>query len=202
MSYETTSESRAKKLEGILTDISFIEESDNFTNCIEFFKNLILNDLSKLNINCWIAGGSIKDYLIKGHISNDIDIYFSNREDFQKASDNLINPFSIGKSDEVIFENKNCKKIKYKNLTLDLIKIHSISPEVCISNFDFTICSAALTEDKFYHHKNFPNDLKNKRLRSINPNPETIIQRINKYSNLGFKMDKEELNSLNNNYNA
>ena len=199
MSYETTSESRAKKLEGILTDTSLIEESNNFTNCIEFFKNLILNDLSKLNINYWIAGGSIKDYLMKGYISNDIDIYFSNREDFQKVSDSLINPF--GELKEVIFENKNCKKIKYKNLTLDLIKIHSISPEVCISNFDFTICSVALTENKFYHHKNFYNDLKNKKLRSINPNPETIIQRIDKYSKLGFKMDKKEFIFLNKKYN-
>lgn len=226
MSYETLSEYRSKKLEGILTDTSDILQSTNkeAKDCIEYFNKLILNDLHAQNreLNCWIAGGSIKDYFLYGRITKDVDVYFESRIDFTKV-DNYIkytnNPdvFSSPKS-IIIFENENCRKVKYipiissdlefiinpgldiKEIHVDLIKLYSSSPETCISNFDFTVCSVAVTKDKFYYHKDFFNHLESKKLKVLNPKPENLLYRIQKYSRMGFSLDKEELNTLTNRF--
>lgn len=213
MSYETTSESRAKKLEGIFTDTSDIIEIESH-NCIEYFNKLILDDihLNLRDINCWIAGGAIRDYISNKKITNDIDIYFSNGDDFKRVKDYIkwtgIRSM-IPKAP--LFENKNCIKCQYfpkissdlesivnpllemNGIPIDLIKIYSISPETCIANFDFTICAAAVTKDKFYYHKDFHYDINNKSLNPLNPNPETLLQRIQKFSKMGFSLGNEEL---------
>jgi len=223
MSYETTSETRARKLKDLFTDTSDIIES-NSNECIEYFNKLVLNDLHEntKNLNCWIAGGSIRDYFVYGKVINDIDIYFPNSFEFKKAEGyfkwevNYTNPKNITgwTSKDSIFENHNCIKYKYSpkissdleiminpNLdipetTVDLIKIHSTSPEICISNFDFTICAASVSKDKFYHHRYFFDDLHSKNLKSINPNPESLIYRIQKLSKMGFSLKKEEIIKL------
>lgn len=226
MSYETTSETRARKLEGLFTDTSNIIESDS-NECIEYFNKLILNDLHQniRGLECWIAGGSIRDYFTHGKVMNDIDIYFPNLFEFKRVQGYLkyvyVEPNNrsyLWTTNDPIFENHNCVKYKYSprissdleiiinpnldvsEITVDLIKIHSTSPEICISNFDFTICSASVSKDKFYHHKNFFEDLRSKNLRSINPNPESLIYRIQKLSKMGFSLKKEEIIKLTQNF--
>ncbi len=227
MSYETTSENRARKLEGLFTDTSNIIESDS-NECIEYFNKLILNDLYQniRGLECWIAGGSIRDYFMYGKIMNDIDIYFPNLFEFKRVQAYLkytqgyvgsIESY-LWTTNDPVFENHNCIKYKYSpkissdleiiinpNLdipetTADLIKIYSTTPEICISNFDFTICSASVSKNKFYHHKNFFEDLRSKNLRSINPNPESLIYRIQKLSKMGFSLKKEEIIKLTQNF--
>lgn len=226
MSYhESISESRSKKLEGIFTDTSDILElkSQEAQNCIEYFNKLILYDLNKnlKGIKCWIAGGSIRDYFMVGKITKDIDIYFTDHEDFTRASNYLEWEGMEHWNDlskNIIFENNNCKKIRYspklssdleiimnpnldiKEIDVDLIKIHSISPETCIANFDFTVCSAAVTTNKFVYHKDFFSDLEKKNLKSICLDPESLLYRIQKYSKLGFTFRKEELVNITRKY--
>lgn len=235
MSYETISESRAKKLEGIFTDTSDILElkTEESQKCIDYFNKLIFNDLNKhlKGIQCWIAGGSIRDYFTKGKITNDVDLYFTNNYDFNRVfkylewkktslmSNEMVKElYWEGESKNIIFENQNCKKIKYEiklssdleiivdpnlditEIDVDLIKIYSISPETCISNFDFTVCAAAVTTDKFIYHKNFFEDLEKKNLKSICLDPESLIYRIQKYSRMGFTFRKEELDIITRKY--
>jgi hypothetical protein len=214
--FETISESRSKKLEGIFTDISDILElqSEESQGCIEYFNKLILNDIEKniKGVKCWVAGGSIRDYFTIGKVTKDIDLYFTDADDFTRTSNYL------RQSGEIIFENNNCRKIKYKpkissdleiiinpnldvkEIDIDLIKIHSISPEICIGNFDFTVCSAAVTTNKFVYHKNFFTDLEKRNLKTICPDPESLLYRIQKYSRMGFTFKKEELDILTQKY--
>ncbi len=224
MSYETLSEYRAKKLENIFTDTSdILESTDRETkNCIDYFNKLILNDLHSYNkgLNCWIAGGSIKDYFLYGKITKDIDIYFESRIDFERAFGHIRwnRERGSGKNINIIFENENCRKVEYtptmssdleiiinpgldvKEVHVDLIKLYSSSPEICISNFDFTVCSVAVTKDKFYYHKDFFNHLESKKLKVLNPKPENLLYRIQKYSRMGFSLDREEINNLTNRF--
>jgi small GTP-binding protein len=58
---------------------------------------------------------------------------------------------------------------------------------------DFT---AEVSKDKFYHHRYFFDDLHSKNLKSINPNPESLIYRIQKLSKMGFSLKKEEIIKL------
>ena len=141
MSYETVSEKRKRSLDGLLTDISDIIELDE-TDCINYFNTLILDDLKKKlpDLNCWIAGGAIRDFFIHGRHLNDIDIYFPDPIEASKLRKIL------SKKSGVIYQNVNCQKYHfYKEnsdihaivdgtdhqypIVADLIKIHFISPE-------------------------------------------------------------------------
>ena len=49
------------------------------------FNKLILDDMSKNNINCWIAGGVLRDYFAKDPMVTDCDVFFPNEGEFDKA---------------------------------------------------------------------------------------------------------------------
>lgn len=212
MSYETVSEKRKRSLDGLLTDTSDIIEL-NETDCINYFNTLILDDLKKKvpDLNCWIAGGAIRDFFIHGRHLNDIDVYFPDPMEFAKLRKLL------SQNSGVIYQNINCQKYHFYRensdihaivdgidhqypIVVDLIRIHSISPEVTISNFDFTICSAAIHKDRFICHRNFKEDISERKLSPINPNPQSIFYRFQKFSKLGFTMSSEDIKILTEKY--
>lgn len=207
MSYDTTQEKRDRSIEAILTDISDIIELDE-TDCIEYFNNLILNKLHKEipDLECWIGGGAVRDFFQHGRHLRDIDIYFPDPNHFMKARLYLTN-----RKNSIFMSNSNCEKIRYiresedinsffdlkeekeEYLEIDLIKIHSVSPQVTISNFDFTISSAAVTRDKFFCHRRFKEDLENKELIPLNILPNSILFRLQKMNKYGFSMKYDNL---------
>lgn len=212
MSYETVAQKRKRSIDGLLTDTSDIIESEE-VECVNYFNTLILNDLYKElgDLNFWIAGGSIRDYFLHGRHLGDIDIYFPDPREFSKAR-----KFFSRKSG-VIYQNVNCQKFHFSKensdlhsisdgiihqypIVVDLIKIYSISPEVTISNFDFTICSATIHKGKFYCHRNFKEDLFERKLSPLNPNPFSILYRLQKFIKLGFSMSGEDLKNLTEKY--
>ena len=42
------------------------------------FNELILDDLKSKNINCWIAGGALRDYFSGRDMITDCDMFFPN----------------------------------------------------------------------------------------------------------------------------
>lgn len=186
MSYETVSEIREKNLTGILTDISNIEYHSDLESvrCFDLFTSIILNDLWFLNLDCWIAGGSLRDFFMNRKSESDIDIYFSNAQDNKKAESHLIK-----NGGKIIFSNSNCTKISFDKYVFDLIKIYYIDHKVCISNFDFTVCSCSISKIGLSCHKSFKSHIKSMTLELLNPNQQTIDFRLDKYQKIGFKYE-------------
>lgn len=214
MSYDTTQEKRDRSIEAILTDVSDIIELDE-TGCIEYFNNLILNKLHKEipDLECWIGGGAVRDFFQHGRHLRDIDIYFPDPNHFMKVKLYLYSRLNsrLNLQNQKNISNSNCEKIRYiresedinsffdlkeekeEYLDIDLIKIHSVSPQVTISNFDFTISSAAVTRDKFFCHRRFKEDLENKELIPLNILPNSILFRLQKMNKYGFSMGYDNL---------
>lgn len=180
------------------------------TKALNYFNKLILEDLKKV-CNCWIAGGSIRDYFSKEKIK-DIDLFFPNEEHFIKClsyfgiykNNSLLESFQGGnnyetknKDTEIVFQNNNAIKINYKKQTIDIIKHYFESPEETILNFDFTCCSAAIDGKNIYIHDTFFQDLASKRL-IINslPYPVSSLYRLQKYIKKGYTMCSGGLISL------
>jgi len=212
MSYETISEKRRRVVDGLLADTSDIVKLDE-EECVNYFNTLVLDELHKniSDLNCWIAGGSIRDYFTHGRHLGDIDIYFPDPQQMSQVRKFL------SRRSGIIYQNVNCEKMHFYRdnsdlhdissgishqypVVLDLIKIYSISPEVTLTNFDFTICAAAIHRGNFYCHKNFKGDVLEKKLSPISPNPYSILFRLQKFNKLGYHMSNDDLKTLTQRY--
>ena len=141
---------------------------------------IILNELLYNNINCWIAGGSLRTFLNNELLSNkkyiiqeinDYDIFFNNESDFNKAKDYFLNNNAI-----IIRSNNNGLKLLYNNNKFDLIKLFFNNPIETIKSFDFTITQIAFDGSNLYYHKDFFDHLKIEKLKI---NYIEIISKIN-----------------------
>ena len=65
-----------------------------FENAVNRYKSMILDDLNKKGIKCWIAGGSIRDYFMGVPIKTDHDLFFPDLENFNKAKMFFLNAFA------------------------------------------------------------------------------------------------------------
>lgn len=148
-------------------------------NAVNYFKYLILDDIK--DVNCWVAGGSVRKYFSNEKGTTDIDIFFPNKKEWEKAK-NILNDNS-----KLVFENNKTYKIKYKKYYVDLVKTFFSDPNECIKNFDFTVCSAAVDKDTVYYHPTFFIDLA-KKVLVINslPYPISTLQRLQKYILKGY----------------
>lgn len=168
-------------------------------NCVDFFNKLIFDKLvekqswdgnliiiKKVPIKCWVAGGALKSYFL-GKKPTDIDIFFPNQEEFEKAKE-------LFHGDYPIFENDNVVKYKYKDYTIDLCKKHFPTPQETIDNFDFTVTCCAVDSIQIYHHPSFFIDLAKKQLM-INKitYPVSTLWRLQKYILGGFRICKQEM---------
>lgn len=162
-------------------------------NAVNRFGNLILNDLVKdEKIECWIAGGCLRDYFSGINEQTDIDIFFSNQENYDKA----LNYFKEMGA-EVIFDGENDCKLLLDNMKYDLIKKFFNGPQETIEAFDFTASMFAVDTQKVYHGETSFIDLAKKQLMFNKIlYPVSSLKRTLKYHKKGFQMCDGELKKL------
>jgi hypothetical protein len=183
-----------------------------FDNCVKYFNRLILDELKPICIT-WVAGGSVRDYFSIGKLTSDIDLYFPDAESFEACRKYLMEAETrivketvdekdiekhIPKTKAVrYFENDNVIMVKYNGRKFDLIKKHFPSPELTISEFDFTVSCAAVDSGKVFTHETFFIDLAKRQLM-INklPFPLSTMWRMQKYIQKGFYMCSGEMLKL------
>lgn len=190
-----------------------------FDNCVKYFNRLILDELKPICIT-WVAGGCVRDYFSIGKLTSDIDLFFTCVEDFEKCKQYLVNdsirvitkvepstaPDGEDKITEVpidkplakvLFENDNVLKVRYRGRSFDLVKKYFLSPELTITEFDFTVCCAAVDSGKVYNHETFFIDLAKRQLM-INklPFPLSTMWRLQKFIQKGFYMCSGEMLKL------
>jgi hypothetical protein len=156
------------------------------------FNNLILGELRKNGIKCWIAGGVLRDYFSDKPLKSDCDIFFPSLSDFDKAKNYFM--YNGGK---VIWESENGIKVTYKGNTFDLVKIFRPNPLETISRFDFTISMFATDGMDVYYGNNSLKDLQDRKL-VINTivNPLSTLKRVLKHYKKGFTMSAYETKKL------
>jgi hypothetical protein len=181
-------------------------------NCVKYFNKIILNEL-KDHCIVWVAGGAVRDYFSIGKLTTDIDLYFPDVDNFEKAKKYLMEQKTVKVTKEEdgktiiesypkplakkYFENDNVIMVTYKGRKFDLIKKYFPSPELTISEFDFTVSCAAVDLGKVYTHETFFIDLAKRQLM-INklPFPLSTMWRMQKYIQKGFYMCSGEMLKL------
>lgn len=160
-----------------------------FKNCVEKFRKVILNELLEEEIQCWVAGGSVRDYFMGIPIKTDIDIFFPDKNNYDKASNYFKKNNAIIK-----WESDKGMKILYKNKTFDIIKMFFKNPKETINAFDFTVSMFAVDKDNVYYDDMSFIDL-SKRQLMINKItfPESTTSRMNRYLKKGFNICNGEL---------
>ena len=157
---------------------------------LKSFFDKYFEDFRKLDVYCWVAGGAVRDFLIDEE-PKDIDLFFLNSVDQNKAKDYLT---STGFS--VLSAYPNHYTMERRGELCDLL-VSPKSPTDCIHKFDYSICSAALDINlNFYHHPNFFEHLKEKKLVRSEQSDRwaiTNVKRLRKFLKKGYSMDKENL---------
>lgn len=95
-----------------------------FQNCINKFNDIILTELYKKEIKCWIAGGSVRDYFMGIPVKTDIDLFFPDLVNYNKAAKHFKDNDA-----EIKWESENGMKVLYKKKTFDLVKIFFKNPK-------------------------------------------------------------------------
>lgn len=163
-----------------------------FENAVKKYNGIILGELKKAEIKCWIAGGALRDYFMGIPIKTDYDIFFPNETEYEKARTYFNN-----KNAEIKWESDNGMKIKYNNKIYDLVKIFFPDPQTSIEAFDFTVCMIAIDNDKVYHGETTFIDLAKRQL-IINKitYPASTLSRAFRYYKKGFTMCLGEMKRL------
>lgn len=161
-------------------------------NAINYFGSMILSELQYNNINCWIAGGAVRDYFMDKKIQADCDIFFPNSNEFEKAKN-----FFIKNNAEVKWESNNGMKVMYNNNVYDLVKVYYNNPQETIDSFDFTVCMFAVDTDRLYCGESSFEDLKKRQLIIHKITfPESSLKRAFRYYKRGFTMAVKEISKL------
>jgi hypothetical protein len=157
-----------------------------------YFNNLILGELRKNGINCWIAGGVLRDYFSNQPLKSDCDIFFPNVAEYNKAKEYL-----LSKGANTIWESENGMKVNYNGKTFDLVKIFRPNPIETINRFDFTISMFATDGNDVYYNDNSLKDLQDRKL-VINTiiNPLSSLKRVLKHYRKGYTMSAQETKKL------
>lgn len=157
--------------------------------CRIYFDELILKELE--NYQLWIAGGAIRSWFTNERRS-DVDLFFPNDKEREKVLNHM-----KGLDSEVVFENENVTKIKYKKQVFDICKPTFGSPQETIKDFDFTVSMFACNRQSFWCGEESFMDLASRRL-CINkaPFPMSSLSRMQKYIRKGYWMCSEEMVNL------
>jgi hypothetical protein len=150
-----------------------------------------LSQFRDLDIYCWIAGGSIRDFFLNEE-RNDIDLFLKTSSDQLKAK-NLL----IGNGFTILKKHPNHYTLGRGANELYGLMIAENNPQECIDNFDYTVCSAALdSELNFFHHVDFFEHLKEKKLIRSEQSDRWVItnvRRLRKFLKRGYSIDKKNL---------
>lgn len=163
-----------------------------FDNAVERYNKIILTEMKEANINCWLAGGAIRDYFMGVPIKTDYDMFFPNEDEYNKASKH----FKAANA-EIKWESDNGMKVKHKGKTFDLIKKYWNNPQETIDAFDFTVSMFAVDNERVYHGESSFIDL-SKRQLMLNqiPFPASTMSRAFRYYKKGFTMCMGEMKKL------
>lgn len=161
-----------------------------------------------------IAGGAIRDYLMYGKVTNDIDIFFNCFHKYNHLVTETLKIDSRWDKDKlctVIFSRRSDVTILNESyngalILLNGIKYHIISfnaheldkDDKGYNKFDFTINMFSMDRDNTYQSYTALDDLENMRL--INnpnnlPNPE-LMKRTCKFIDRGFSISGYELDKV------
>lgn len=163
-----------------------------FENAVKRYNEIILNELKKAEIKCWLAGGALRDYFIGVPIKTDYDIFFPNEKEYEKAR-----IYFKVKEAEIKWESDNGVKVKHKGKTYDLVKKFFPDPQTTIEAFDFTVSMIAVDNEKVYHGESTFIDLAKRQLM-INKitYPASTMSRAFRYYKKGFSMCLGEMKKL------
>lgn len=161
-------------------------------NAVERYGKLILTELKDDGIQCWLAGGALRDYFMGTTIKTDYDIFFPNEEEYIKAKE-----YFKKQGSEIKWESDNGMKVKHKGKTYDLVKKFFDSPQITIDNFDFTVSMFAVDHEKVYYGETTFIDLAKRQLM-INKitYPASTLSRAFRYYKKGFSMCLGEMKKL------
>lgn len=96
------------------------------------------------NTNTWIAGGAIRSWFVKEHLS-DIDVFSSNESHMERfKTDNGIT------KEHLAFTSQNADTYKVNNFMIQLIKIYKPDIPSLFDSFDYTCCQFAWDGTKIY----------------------------------------------------
>lgn len=140
-----------------------------------------------------IAGGAVRKAFQELDLGrSDIDLFFANNSDFERARQVL------GTLTNKIYANSNCIGATLDrsqlNLGFDCTRIQLIKKRIypgfleMFNDFDFTICQFGYRDGFFQTTERAVQDLNDKRLEFVNPgqNAETTPNRLYKYLCRGF----------------
>lgn len=161
-------------------------------NAVERFGKIILNELKEVGVNCWVAGGSLRDYFSGLNVKTDYDLFFPNESEFEKAK-----VYFKSKKCEIKWESDNGMKVIHNGKTFDLVKKFFPTPLESINAFDFTVSMFAVDINKVYYGESSFIDLSKKQLM-INklPFPASTLSRAFRYYKKGYSMCKGEMKKL------
>lgn len=144
------------------------------------------------NVKCYIAGGSAQKLYLKQELDgSDIDIWFENLDDYNRAKAILSSRFTF----LAMTDNSDTYNIVAKDWLFDIdLKIQLISKvfypnedDLVFDDFDFTICQVVYNNGRIILSNEAYRDIRDKILR-INPRykNELSIMRVIKYMNRGY----------------
>lgn len=161
-------------------------------NAVERYGKIILAELKEAGVNCWLAGGALRDYFMGIAIKTDYDLFFPNEAEYSKAS-----AYFKKQNAEIKWESDNGMKVKHNGKTYDLVKKFFDTPQVTIDNFDFTVSMFAVDTEKVYFGETTFIDLAKRQLM-INKitYPASTLSRAFRYYKKGFSMCVGEMRKL------
>lgn len=163
-----------------------------FENCVQYFGRIILNEIYDNGAKAWVAGGAVRDYFMGVRMKTDYDLFFPDRENYDK-----VEKYLIDNGAEVIWTSDNGTKVKYNGRKFDLVKHHFKSPVDTINQFDFTVSMFAVDNQSVYHGNSSFIDLSKRQLMfNAIPFPESSMSRAFRYYQKGFKMCHGEMAKL------
>jgi len=162
------------------------------TNAVERYGKLILNELKEANINCWLAGGALRDYFAGVKVNTDYDLFFPNEIEYEKAK-----VYFKAKECTVKWESDNGMKVVYNGKTFDLVKKFFATPKETIDAFDFTVSMFAVdTENVYYGETTFMDLAKRQLMINKITYPASTMSRAFRYYKKGFSMCLGEMKKL------
>ena len=150
--------------------------------------------------NGFIAGGCFKDLLSEEKKSpKDIDIWFRNEKDFQKAEKYFEKQYENDDVWSAFYSNDNVRAFwNFKDdIVVELVKKSFGTPKEILDQFDFTLTKFAFFKDEegysTYYSTDFFDSLEEKRM-TIDDKclyPVKTFERMLKYSRYGYRADKD-----------
>ena len=146
----------------------------------------------RLNVYCWIAGGAVYDYF-NDNKPNDIDIFFKNQKDVEKA----ISLLKKKRFRVTAYRNVGAQLESKTGIKYDLLFLGKTPEHLFYNFFDYSVCCAAVdNRGNFFYHEDYFKHCENKELHYIENCPKqdiVKIKRLKKHLKKGFLIDSQNI---------